>query len=368
MNEKSFSVRRFVMSDVSGIVKLLELVFERRFSVEWWNWKYRLNPAGFSGEEGDIWITENADEKIVGYWAVIPEKFKLDSQNITVAQAVDAATHPGYRRLGIYKALVNNVLSDVENRYKFIFSFPRQIPYESHLRHGWKGFRISEFIKFINYDRPLKSFFQKDFVAWSGKVALKVYKFGKKIFSRPLAKTSTANSVKIHKVNQFPDEMDDFWKQVRSEYEICLERTATFLNWRFSKHFGDYQIFIARSIQNKNITGYLVLKRTKILNIRNVFDIVDLHALPNEDRCLLNLIDSTITIAEDQGLDLVHCRIPPWHKYAAILSKRGFICSDRIFRLLKIPQPHIAFYRLSKEEITPKIQQWFYTLADTDYA
>ena len=368
MEKRNFLVRRFRVSDINGVVKLFENVFEGNFSREWWNWKYELNPAGFWGEKGDIWIAEDANKEIVGYWAVMPEKLKLGSQNITVGQAVDAATHPDYRKLGIYKALVRNVLSDVQSRYEFIFSFPRRIPYESHLRHGWKGFRISEFIKFINYDQPLKAFFQKNFVAWSGKVSLKVYEFGKKLFSSPLVKTRTANSVKIYKVNEFPDEMDDFWKQVRSEYEICLERTATFLNWRFSKNFGDYQIFIARSIQNKNITGYLVLRKTRYLNVRNVLDIMDLHALPSENECLLNLIDTAITVAKTEGLDLVHCRVPPWHRYASILSKRGFIALDGVFRWLKIHQPRIAFYQLSKEGIIPKIQQWFYTLADTDYA
>lgn len=367
MNEKSFSVRRFAMSDVSNIVQLLRIVFKKDFSQEWWNWKYKSNPAGFWGEKGDIWIAENQN-RLVGYWAVIPEKIKFGSETVTVAQGVDAATHPDYRRLGIHKTLMRKVCSDAQNRYDFIFSFPREVLYKYRLRHGWKGLRIPECVKFLNYDRPLRNFFTNNFVVWSGRTALKAFQAAKNLFPRLIVKNNKANFVEIQKINRFPDEIDDFWKQVRSEYKICLERTATFLNWRFSKYFGDYQIFIARSIQNKNIVGYLVLKRTKILSIRNVLDIVDLHALPNEDKCLLNLIDSTITIAKNEGLDLIHCRIPLWHRYSAILSKKGFICLNHMFKLLKIPQPHIAFYPLSKEEIIPKIQQWFYTLADTDYA
>ena len=367
MNKKSFSVRRFVMSDVSNVVQLLRIVFKSDFSQEWWNWKYKSNPAGFWGEKGDIWVAENQN-KLVGYWAVIPEKIKLGSEIVTVAQGVDAATHPNYRRLGIHKTLMRKVCLDAQNRYDFIFSFPMEILYKYRLRHGWKGLRIPEFLKFLNYDRPLRNFFTNNFVVWSGKTALKAYQAGRKLFSSPFVKRGTVDSVEIQKINQFPDEIDDFWKQVRLEYEICLERTATFLNWRFSKYFGDYQFFIARSIQNKNIVGYLVLKKTTIPNIGNVLDIVDLHVLRSEDKCLLNLIDTAITIAKNEGLDLVRCRVPPWHRYATILSKKGFICLDHIFRLLKTSQPHIAFYPLSKEEIIPKIQKWFYTLADTDYA
>ena len=368
MNEKSFSVRRFVMSDVSGVVKLLELVFKRRFSPEWWNWKYKLNPAGFRGEKGDIWIAENANKEIVGHWAVIPEKIKFGSATITIAQTVDAATHPDYRRLGINKTLSKNVCSDIQNRYDFIFGFPKEVPYKYRLRQGWKTLRLAEFLKFLNYDRPLRSFFKNDFVVWSGKATLKAYEAGKKLFSCSFVKRSTGDSVEIQRINQFPDEIDDFWKQVRSEYAMCLERTATFLNWRFSMYFGDYQIFIARSVKNKNIAGYLVLKKTRILNIQNVLDAVDLQALPGEDKCVLNLIDTAITVAKNEGLDLIHCRVPTWHRYATILSKRGVICINHAFRLLKIYQPHAYFYQFKNESIIPKVQRWFYTLADTDYA
>jgi len=304
----------------------------------------------------------------VGYWALLPAKIKFGSKTVTVAQGVDAATHPDYRRLGIHKTLMRKVCSDVQNRYNFIFSFPRVILYKYRSKHGWKSFRLPEFLKFLSYDRPLRSFFDNDFVAWSGKTALKAYQAGKKIFSSSFAKKSTLDYIEIQKINQFPDEMDYFWKQVRSEYEICLERTASFLNWRFSRYFGDYQIFLARSVQNKSILAYLALKKTRILNIQNVLDVVDLQALPDEDKCILNLIETAITVAKNGGLDLVHCRVPAWHRYATFLSKKGFFSVNRAFSLLKIYQPHVVFYQFSNERTIPEIQQWFYALADTDYA
>jgi len=94
MNKKSYSTRRFVASDVNGILGLFACVYKRQFSHEWWNWKYRLNPAGFLGEKGDIWIAENARGEIIGHWAVLPQKVKLGPTTIRAALAVDAATHP----------------------------------------------------------------------------------------------------------------------------------------------------------------------------------------------------------------------------------------------------------------------------------
>lgn len=179
--------------------------------------------------------------------------------------------------------------------------------------------------------------------------------------------------MKINKVDQFPDEIDDFWKMVRTENEIVLERTYTFLNWRFSKNFGDYQIYIGRSAQNDSILGYMVLRKTEIEaghrgKIRNALDIVDLFALPSEEKLVLNFVNMAINTAKNEGLDVVHCRVPPWHAYVSILFKMGFIPLDRLFGLLKVYQPRIILYQFGTEEIFPNIHNWFYTLADTDYA
>ena len=367
MSQKTYSLRRFMMRDVSKVVQLLNLVFKKKFSQEWWNWKYKFNPAGFWGEQGDIWIAEDRDE-IVGYYAVIPEKLKFGSETITVAQSVDTAVHPDYRRMGIFSTLARKVYSEVQNRYCFLSGFPSEMAYKGFLRLGWKDFRIVEFVKFLNYDRPLRNFFNNNFIVWSGKATLKT--FGTLRFLSPtfLFKKYKGSSVKIQKVDRFPDEIDDFWKVVRSENKMILERNATFLNWRFSKHFGNYQIYTGRSIQDGSIVAYLVLRETEIDNIKNVLDIVDLYALPNEDKTILNLIDMALRIGKNEGLDMVHCRIPQWHKYTTILSKLGFISMDRIFQWVRIYQPRVIFYQFTEKETIPKMQGYFYTLADTDYA
>jgi len=355
------------MSDVNSVVRLLELVFKRPFSPEWWNWKYRLNPAGFWGEQGDIWVAESKGE-IVSYYAVIPEKIKFGSETITVAQSVDTATHPDFRGMRLFPTLAQEVYSGCRNRYRFIYGFPSEMASKGFLRLGWKDFRIVEFVKFLNYDRPLRNFSSNAFVIWSGKASLKTLRTLKYLSPSVLLKKYAGSPVEIQKVDQFPDEMDEFWKMVREENEIILERSTAFLNWRFSKYFGNYQIYIGRSTRDGSIVGYLVLRKTEISKIQNVLDIVDLYALQGEEKLVLNFVDMAIRIAKNEGLDMVHCRIPPWHRYATILSKRGFISLDRLFRWIKTFQPRVIFYQFSKEGIIPKIQQWFYTLADTDYA
>lgn len=380
MNEKSFSIRRLLLSDVNSVVRLFELVYKRRFSPESWNWKYKLNPAGFWGEQGDVCVAEDKNE-IVGHLGSIPLKMKLGPETVTVPELLDGVTHPDYRGLGIFTALIKRVCLETQNRYPFIFGFPNELTYKTYLKLGWSSFRVVEFYKFLNYDRPLRSFSTSDLFAWSGKIVLKALRTEKYLSSSLRLKKDTGGPVEIREVERFPDEMDEFWKLVRSDYEAIVERTSTFLNWRFSKYFGSwagggsgygsevgsYQKYIARSVENGNIVGYMVLKKAETAKIKNILDIVDFHALPGEDKCVLNLIDMAISVCKEEGIDLLYCRIPRWHKYAKILYKLGFISIERMYQLTKIWQPELIFYQLSEGGKIPKMQKWFYALADSDW-
>lgn len=364
MREKSFSIRKFGMPDVDKVLRLLKLSFKRQFWPEWWNWKYERNPAGFWGEKGDILIAENMEE-VVGHLAVMPVKIKLGTRTVTVAQPVDAATHPDYRGLGIFRTLLRKLCSEAPNRYYFLFGFPNEFSYKPLPRLGWKTFGIFEFLKFLSYDRALRSFVNSNLIVWSGKTALRAIRASRYVSSSFHLKKYSGDSVEIQKAEKFPDEIDGFWEEAKSEYATILERTATFLNWRFSKYFGNYQIYIARSVKESNIVGYLVLKK---IETRNALNIVDLLALPDEDKCILNLINTAIGIGKNEGLSFIHCRIPPWHKYARILYKLGFICLGRTLRWLKMYQYRLVVYPLKEKPKIPGIQGWFYTLADTDDA
>ena len=93
-----YSLRIFDNSDIPKIVGLLNTVFKptNEFTFEWWNWKYKSNPAGCH-RDGDIWIAESHKE-IVGFYAIMPERLRIGQETITCAQSVDTAVHPQYRK------------------------------------------------------------------------------------------------------------------------------------------------------------------------------------------------------------------------------------------------------------------------------
>ena len=366
MAEKNFTIRRFTLSDIDEVVKLLSTVFKTRCTSEWWNWKYKCNPAGFSGRQGDIWIAESVDG-IIGYYAVIPEKMKFGSKTITVAQSVDTATHPDYRRLGIFSKLSRKVYSEARNRYQFLYGFANEMAYRGFLRLGWKDIQINSLFKFLNYDRPLRKFSNRDFIVWLGKMSLKSISVIKSFMPKVCIRKYKGTEVEVDKMDQFPDEINDFWKSVRLEYNMVIERQINFLNWRFSKHFGNYHLYVARSTQGKMV-GYIVLRKKEIRGI-NSLSVVDFNALPDEDRCVLSLINTAINFGKEEQDDLIHCWFPQWHKYAKIFSTLGFISLSWIPKEVRYLGDRAIFYTFGQKGIIFKAKRrWFYTLADTDYA
>jgi GNAT superfamily N-acetyltransferase len=360
--EKNFSVRRFNFSDIDGIIKLLNIVFKPNFSREWWKWKYELNPNGFWGEKGDIWIAEK-DGEIIGHYAIIPEKVKFHSKVINAAQSVDTVTHPDYRGLGIFPTLANKVYSEARNRYSLIFGFPSKMAYNGFIRLGWKDlFSISEYNRILNYDQLCKRKFTRNFTRWFGKIFLKMYSNSNRISSFFSPRKIKGSNVEIQKIEKFSDEINIFWERVRLNYKIILERTDIFLNWRFSKYFGDYQIFVGRSTQKNDLIGYMVLRKRE-----NTLDIIDLVTLPAEDKALLQLIDLAIKIGKNEDVDSIHCWFPSWDKNIMHLKKMGFISIKQLLRLAGEHGNPFILYNLTSEEL-PGIKECFYTLADTDYA
>lgn len=234
MAEKSYTIRRFRLSDVDEVVQLLSTVFKTPFTSEWWNWKYRYNPAGFFGEQGDIWVAESGGDEVIGYYAIMPEKMKFGSETITVAQSVDTATHPDYRGLKIFPTLAKRVYSDAQSRYRFIYGFPSKMAYRGFLRLGWKDIGINVLLNFLSYDRPLRNFLSSNLLMWLGKTILRTIPTVRSASSKVFAKRYKGTPVEIKKVDQFPDDIDNFWESLRSEYEMVIERQVGFLNWRFS--------------------------------------------------------------------------------------------------------------------------------------
>jgi GNAT superfamily N-acetyltransferase len=365
--ERKYSTRRFSLSDVSGVLELLNLTFKptQPFTEEWWTWKYQKNPSGFWGEKGDIWVAENGD-KIVGVCAIIPYNFKIGYETVVAGQVIDTAVHPEYQRIGIFSALARKVYDDVRGRYSFLFGYPNDTIYPGWLKLGWTGYPVDELLKFNNYVRPLKSVISNPLSALIGLVFLKTLNVAKRVSSvRNPHHTLEGDDVVMERINEFGDEFNAFWKTKRNDEAVIVERTVPYLNWRFASPFGDYQIWVGRSKRDRRVLGYSVFRRTQHGKIKNILSIVDLCALSKEEKFVEAAIDLSL---KEANVDLIRIRVPVRRTYAKALSRKGFIEVSKYLKRAGEYQPQLVVCDFEKSNKVPRINEWSYSLADTDYA
>jgi GNAT superfamily N-acetyltransferase len=365
--DKKYSVRRLSLSDAVNVVQLLNLVFKptQLFTEEWWTWKYLKNPFGFWGEKGDIWVAESGG-KIIGHYAIIPCNVKIGNEIAIAGQSVDTAVHPEYRRIGVFETLARKVYDDVRDRYSFLFGYPSDMAYQGFLKLGWTEYPVNELLKFNNYDRPIKSMLSNSLSAWTGKVFLKTLNAAKCFSSiRNLHRTVKGDDVIMERIDKFGDEFNTFWKTKRNDETVIVERTVPYLNWRFASPFGDYQIWVGRSQVDRRILGYSVFRRTHQGKIKNVLSIVDLCALSKEEKFVQAAIDLSL---KEANVDLIRIRVPAWNTNAKALSRKGFIEVSRFLKRAGVYQPQLILYDFERRNKVPTTNEWFYSLADTDYA
>ncbi len=357
-------MRRFRLEDAGQVVDLLNEVFHLGLTRDWWKWKYELNPAGFFGEEGDTWVAE-ASNRVVGHYSVIPIKLRKGNETILVAQSVDTATHPDFRGLGIFPRLANKVYEEAKGRYAFMYGFPTEQSHDGFLRLGWNEFRLNTLVKPLNLDRLSERFTQNNAFALTLRSGLRVFLKAKSGYSRVNLHVR-GSATKVETVDQHVSPLFDALSFGPSDGMITVERSPGFLNWRLSRHFGDYRLLVARTPENE-IVGYGVLKSVHIRGMKAI-SIIDMQVAENESLSLSTLLEDAVKVARQEDADFVHAWFPPWSLQSKLMSAAGFFSLRRIPKLMGYLGDRAIIYTFGREHYWSETRgNWFYSLLDGDY-
>ena len=110
---------------------------ERRKTPELWSWKHGRNPFGRS-QGLYAWDTEAA--RAIGLRMLMRWSFRrADASIVRALRAVDTATHPDWRRRGIFSTLTRRALEDARKEACFIFNTPNAASFAGYEKLGWKN-------------------------------------------------------------------------------------------------------------------------------------------------------------------------------------------------------------------------------------
>ncbi|MCA8957528.1 MAG: GNAT family N-acetyltransferase, partial [Planctomycetes bacterium] len=147
-------VREATAADRDGILACRAVTFAgeepEKGEPDYWRWEFVDNHAGparlFVAEDD----TRQGAQRIVGHYAVIPQRFVLDGATLRGSIVVDVMTHPDYRFQGMFTKIGRFALDacTADPGFEFTTGYPiRKEVIPGHLKVGWRiRFRIGTYV------------------------------------------------------------------------------------------------------------------------------------------------------------------------------------------------------------------------------
>jgi predicted N-acetyltransferase YhbS len=152
-------IRPTTPADLPAILNLVRLSLgEGRIprTEAFWRWKHEENPFGPS----PMLVAEDDNGVLIGLRTFLRWKFEALAQPAHAVRAVDTATHPGHRGKGIFKALTEQMVSDMRAEgADFIFNTPNEQSRPGYLKMGWR--EVGRMPLWVKPLRPMRAGLRK---------------------------------------------------------------------------------------------------------------------------------------------------------------------------------------------------------------
>ncbi len=357
--KRSWFIREYTQGDKEGVFNLRKAVYGEPFDEREWDWKY----GSKSVRPVKIFLAES-DGAIVGLRPVILLPLKVMSQVVTAGLNVDVMTHPDFRRLGMFSALVRRAFDTVTKEgIGFVFTFPNKNSYPSYVKLRWTHVCSVPLLAMpLNFNTLLRKYVEITALQKPASSLLGLLFKGLRLRER-LGKTGS-NDIVIGRIYSFDNRFDELWHKVSRQHNIAVVRDSRYLSWRYADKPGQgYIIFAAE--KEKELVGYIILKNNVEMFGLKLGLIVDMLTI--EDKRVTNiLLSHAIKYFRGQKMDIIGCLMLKHTAYYKALRKAGFI------QVLKPFSPkefyfvgHADFSKVA-DGIVYNIDNWFLTFGDID--
>jgi len=278
MPSRGLRLRMGTREDSPTLVSLLNDTFRTPIDAATWEWYAFGNPNGPSR----IYLAESDDGEIVGMVAFSPLFLRFQGTPVPSDYAHHLAVKPAYRDTFSYMALMQYALKAEEAfGVKVAIGPPNRMAYPIH----------------------------KKLTKW--------VEFG---FLERLRKVSPApEKHSCRELHRFSQEFDSFYERISGGLDFCLEKNATWMNWRFFRRPGSpYKVYAVGA--GSDLSGYVILKRWQDENGYRKVHIMDLHT--TDEAALQELLAAAESYAVECGE--LNLWVIQGYPYRHWLESRGF--------------------------------------------
>ena len=301
-------IRLFRDGDRDGVISLLRTVFDgwHADSLSHWTWLYERNPAGASSiavavEDGDI----------VASYSACPVLMQWGGQPTLVGLGVDLATHPAFRRRGLFERVAEAAIADAERRgFGFILSYTQSGGASAigQIRKlGFtRAFTLKRLVKVLDWPRALA--------------------FKLRLPHRPPATTAlsdtlhaivsaaAATGISMEKAPTI--DRPSIMPVTRA---IRVEKSERRVRWRYSNHpEAQYRIFAVASVSRRPAYVVLALRAEKSIVVGQIVDLF------GEEENWDDLLSGLERAASTSGVTMLEALVSEGHPAATTLGSRGY--------------------------------------------
>lgn len=278
IKKTEIQVRKASIDDVAPLERFYRKAYgDARFQYKYplrWNWLYRSNPFIPEDFGLPLWIAVHQGE-IVGHTGAMLVPCKINDKTRLAAWSVDTRVLPSYLGTGLGKRL-QKANQDAHEIFMSLSMSPANRAIKKKLG-AVSGPAAYLYVHTLRIDSALlfegiRLSLQNRLGALAGQKAWQMlnisgipWLFSKYLETRLRLRQSKqkfslpGNSMHFTPVSRFGPEADQLWETCRSEYNFCVERTSTYLNWKYvdQPHIS-YNRFYA--YKNDRLAGLIVFR------------------------------------------------------------------------------------------------------------
>jgi len=280
---------------------------DRRF-----DWLYLENPIG----QAQVWVAEDTRTgTMLGTSAVFPRRFYVRGKETLGFVLGDFCIHPDFRSLGPAIQLQKACIHEMESSIRTMgYDFPSERMLAVHRRLGVRpGDRLIRLAKPLRMDRKVTEKVRVPLVARS------ISKLGNRLLRWRDQRRKPSRVQQIDwQTGSCGEEFSTLAVTVSADHEVCLARTADYLNWRYVAHpFQRFEILTSR--RDGALDAYLVMKQEG-----EDARIVDLFGTENPG-LLSGIVAHAIELLRSRGVVAVSVPVLASHRWVHLFERLGFV-------------------------------------------
>jgi hypothetical protein len=339
------SMVRLANLDADGplIIEFLRKNHTTESTPERFEWLYRRGPAGAA----KAWIlVDTKTSMTIGVAAAFPRRLYAHGQEVRGWVLGDFCIEPGFRSVGPAMRLQQTCVRQLQSESRGVFyDFPS--PAMTAVYRRLNVFITQQFVRLVKPLRVDSKIQQRIKQPQLARALTAVVNHGLSVFNKR-DHTRVGDRVVLQH-GRCKEEFTKLAHRLGSNFGICSQRSADYLNWRFCDHPYRHFEFITRYDQNHEaLLGYAVISKEG-----NCLHVVDLFGYPEDLPFLLRTI---VSAAQERELESVAVGALDPNPAKSMFRKFGFFSREKF--------PVVAHFSLAAT--SKETSNWFLTDGDRE--